>query len=56
MRTAAEVLTETLKKSGVKFVFGIPSIHNIPVYDALYQGTGYSTHPVPSGNDGLSYG
>jgi acetolactate synthase I/II/III large subunit len=37
MCTAAEVLTETLKKSGVKFVFGIPSIHNIPVYDALYK-------------------
>ena len=35
MPTGAEILIKTLKQSGVKFVFGIPSIHNISVYEAL---------------------
>lgn len=35
MPTAAEAIVETLKEEGVKVVFGIPSIHNIALYEAL---------------------
>ncbi|MBW1806376.1 MAG: thiamine pyrophosphate-binding protein [Deltaproteobacteria bacterium] len=37
MPTAAEAIIETLKEEGVKVVFGIPSIHNIALYEALRQ-------------------
>ena len=37
MPTAAETLIKTLVKSGVKYVFGIPSVHNLPVYEALQK-------------------
>jgi thiamine pyrophosphate-dependent acetolactate synthase large subunit-like protein len=37
MPTGAEILINSLKKSGVKFIFGIPSIHNIPLYEALQK-------------------
>ena len=35
MPTGAGVLVEALKEAGVKIVFGIPSVHNIPLYEAL---------------------
>jgi acetolactate synthase-1/2/3 large subunit len=35
MPTVAENLIKILSKSGVRFVFGIPSVHNIPIYEAL---------------------
>ena len=35
MHTAADELVSALKQSGVRFVFGIPSIHNISIYEAL---------------------
>jgi len=34
-RTGAEALITTLEASGVKVVFGIPSIHNLPLYEVL---------------------
>lgn len=37
MPTAAEILINTLRTFGVTHVFGIPSIHNLPVYEALQK-------------------
>ena len=37
MPAVSEILTATLKKAGVRLVFGIPSIHNIPLYEALQK-------------------
>ena len=34
-RTGAEIVAETLKKAGVRQVFGIVSIHNMPIVDAI---------------------
>ena len=33
--TAADGVIQVLKENGVEVVFGIPSIHNISLYDAL---------------------
>ena len=35
MPTGAGVIVEVLKEAGVRIVFGIPSVHNIPLYEAL---------------------
>jgi len=35
MHTGAEEIIKILKKAGVKTVFGIPSVHNISLYEAL---------------------
>jgi len=35
MSTGAELMVRVLKVAGVKVVFGIPGIHNIPIYEAL---------------------
>jgi acetolactate synthase-1/2/3 large subunit len=35
MLCGAEVIVETLKQAGVEVVFGIPSIHNIRLYEAM---------------------
>ena len=35
MSTGAELMVRVLKEAGVKVVFGIPGIHNIPIYEAL---------------------
>ena len=34
-KTGAEVVAETLKNAGVRHVFGIVSIHNMPIVDAI---------------------
>lgn len=39
-RTGAEVIVGVLKDAGVDTVFGIPSIHNIRLYDALRRDAG----------------
>lgn len=38
--TGGEAVYETLKASGVDHVFGIVSVHNIPIYDAILRGGG----------------
>ncbi|MBV1879493.1 MAG: hypothetical protein KUG79_17765 [Pseudomonadales bacterium] len=35
MKTGAEIVAQTLKNAGVKQVFGIVSIHNMPIVDAI---------------------
>ncbi len=34
-RTGAEIIVDTLIKAGVRHVFGIVSIHNMPIVDAI---------------------
>jgi acetolactate synthase-1/2/3 large subunit len=34
---AAQAIVEVLKAEGVKFIFGLPGGHTIPIYDALYD-------------------
>ena len=34
-RTAGDVVVDVLARSGVEVVFGIPSVHNLPIYDAI---------------------
>ncbi|MEE8398287.1 MAG: thiamine pyrophosphate-binding protein [Desulfobacterales bacterium] len=36
--TGGEAVYRTLLRLGVRHVFGIPSVHNIPIFDALLQG------------------
>lgn len=36
-RTGGQVVVESLIAEGVEVVFGIPSIHNVAIYDALYS-------------------
>ena len=36
--TGGEAVYRTLLRLGVRHVFGIPSVHNIPIFDALQQG------------------
>lgn len=36
--TGGDAVYETLVALGVKHVFGIPSVHNIPIYDAIHRG------------------
>ena len=38
-RTGAEVVVDTLIKAGVRHVFGIVSIHNMPIVDAISRST-----------------
>ena len=38
--TGGEAVYETLKSLGVEHVFGIVSVHNIPIYDAIHRGGG----------------
>lgn len=37
-RTGGECAHEALLKLGVRHVFGIPSIHNLPIFDAILRG------------------
>ncbi|MDP6316533.1 MAG: thiamine pyrophosphate-binding protein [Pseudomonadales bacterium] len=39
-RTGAEIVTDILKKVGVRHVFGIVSIHNMPIVDAICRADG----------------
>ena len=34
-RTGGEVVVEVLAHAGVEVIFGIPSVHNLPIYDAI---------------------
>src|SRR5437763_7673259 len=36
-RTGGELIVDALVKGGVTHAFGIAGVHNLPVYDALYQ-------------------
>ena len=36
-RTGGEWIVNTLAREGVRHVFGIPGIHNLPIYDALLR-------------------
>ncbi|MEX2326286.1 MAG: thiamine pyrophosphate-binding protein, partial [Pseudomonadales bacterium] len=38
--TGGEAVYQTLLASGVDHVFGIVSVHNIPIYDAILRGGG----------------
>ena len=35
--SAGQAIVEALKAEGVKFMFGLPGGHTIPIYDALYE-------------------
>ena len=37
-QTGGECAYEALLKLGVKHVFGIPSVHNLPIFDAILRG------------------
>ena len=41
-----ELVVETLKAAGVDTVFGIVSVHNIPIYDAIERLGGIRPVPV----------
>jgi len=34
-RTGGDVVVDVLARSGVEVIFGIPSVHNLPIYDAI---------------------
>ena len=36
--TGGEAVHQALVKLGVKHVFGIPSVHNLPIFDAIRNG------------------
>ncbi len=36
-RTGGELIVDALIKAGVTHAFGIPGVHNLPIYDALYR-------------------
>ena len=38
--TGGEAVYESLRALGVEHVFGIVSVHNIPIYDAIFRGGG----------------
>ena len=38
--TGGEAVVETLRAGGVTEVFGIPGLHNLAIYDALFQKPG----------------
>jgi len=44
--TGGEAVYETLKALGVQHVFGIVSVHNIPIYDAIHRGGGITAVAV----------
>ncbi|MFN8617226.1 MAG: thiamine pyrophosphate-binding protein [Dehalococcoidia bacterium] len=44
--TGGEAVYETLRALGVEHVFGIVSVHNIPIYDAIHRGGGITAVAV----------
>ncbi len=36
-RTGGEAVVEVLARAGVEVIFGIPSVHNLPIYDAIWR-------------------
>ena len=41
--TGGDAIVQILKAAGVEYVFGIISIHNIPIYDAIARQGGIRT-------------
>ncbi|MDP8003530.1 MAG: thiamine pyrophosphate-binding protein, partial [Caldisphaera sp.] len=37
MTNGSSLVVQSLKKEGVKTIFGIPGLSNMPIYDALYD-------------------
>jgi acetolactate synthase-1/2/3 large subunit len=37
MPTAAEAVVKSLSDNGINYAYGIPAVHNLPLYDALYD-------------------
>jgi acetolactate synthase I/II/III large subunit len=46
LRTGGEIVLECLKTAGVRTVFGIISVHNIPIFDALARDGGVRLVPT----------
>jgi acetolactate synthase-1/2/3 large subunit len=44
--TGGDAVYETLRALGVEHVFGIVSVHNIPIYDAIHRGGGITAVAV----------
>ena len=44
--TGGEAVYETLRSLGVQHVFGIVSVHNLPIYDAIERGGGITAVAV----------
>jgi len=42
--TGGRAVVETLEAEGVEAVFGIPGVHNLPIYDALAEGSSVQHH------------
>src|SRR5215204_5169351 len=43
-RTGGELVVDALVKGGVQHAFGIAGVHNLPVYDALFQSGQIATY------------
>ena len=39
-RSGGDIVVEALKALGVRHVFGIPSVHNLPIFDAIARDGG----------------
>jgi acetolactate synthase-1/2/3 large subunit len=51
--TVADDIVTRLEQHGVRHVFGIPGMHNLPLYDAL--GRSHITHVTPRHEQGAGY-
>ena len=51
--TGGDVVYEALSALGVEHVFGIVSVHNIPIYDAIKRGGGITPIDVRHEQAGL---
>src|ERR1700733_10978583 len=38
--TGGEVVVRALEEAGIRLAYGIPAVHNLPIYDALYGSKG----------------
>lgn len=65
MKTVADRVVEIIKETGVKVLFGIPSIHNLGLYEALRKEPGIkhilcrhestATHMADGWRQGIRY-
>ncbi|MDG6925071.1 MAG: thiamine pyrophosphate-binding protein [Nitrososphaerota archaeon] len=46
MPTGGSLVVEGLEQGGVELTFGIPAVHNLPIYDALYGSKSVRSVPV----------
>src|SRR5580704_11796236 len=37
MTTGAELVLKNVEDSGIRLAYGIPAVHNLPIYDALFD-------------------